>query len=337
MCETTIWPETLDRWRTEGMPAGVDPAAFLGLDSMACINDLFEPSFGLEPRVVAEDSDTRTLIDAYGKTVQQRRVGATPPRVIRPGIESPRDWERLAERLSCGSARFNNSAAAREYEAARAADVFTAITPAEPMWFVIYLTMGYEAGLRLVARDPDLVGEMVGRYTDYLLAMLTETFARGYRFDALWFWSDLCYRGGMLFSPRFARRVVLPHWQRLGEFARAHEMHFMFHCDGNVEQLIPLLLEAGVNGLHPLEARAGNDVRVYKRAFGERLCLIGNIDADVLATNDQERVAAEVRDKVPIAAQGGGYIFHSDHSIPPTVSLDTYRFALRCAQECGSA
>jgi uroporphyrinogen decarboxylase len=189
----------------------------------------------------------------------------------------------------------------------------------------------------MVARDPALVAEMVAEYTDYLLAMLAMTFERGHAFDAMWFWSDLCYRGGLLFSPRAARDLVLPHWKRLGDFAHRHGMRLVFHCDGNVADLLPLLIEAGCDAIHPLEARAGNDVREYKRLYGDRMCLIGNIDADVIATNDRQRIEREVAGKVPVAAAGGGYIYHIDHSVPPTVSLESYRWLLECVRRYGAA
>ncbi len=335
MCETTIWPETLARWRAEGMPADVCLNEYFGLDPLACINDLFDPSFGLAEHTLEQTDEYRVVVDRYGKTVKEWLAGSHPPSVLQPAIRSRADWERVKPRLTPDSAKFNNPTAEAAYAAARQAGHFTAITPAEPMWFVIYLTMGYEQGLLTLAKDPDLAADMLATYTDYLLAMLERTHARRYRFDALWFWSDLCYRNGLLFSPATARRLVLPHWQRLGRYAHDRGMRLMFHCDGNVGQLIPLLLEAGLDAIHPLEARAGNDVCDYKRRFGDRLCLIGNINADVVATNDPAQIAREVAAKVPLAAAGGGYIYHIDHSVPPTVSLKAYQYLLDCVREYG--
>lgn len=335
MCETTIWPETLARWHNEGLPADADVHQYFGLDPLICINDLFDPSFGLPEQTIEQTGEHRTYVDRYGKTVKEWCAGSSPPAIVAPAIRNRDDWERVRPLLAADASRFNNPAAEAAYDSAQRAGHFIAITPAEPMWFVIYLTMGYERGLSTLARQPDLVADMVATYADYLLAMLDQTLARGYRFDALWFWSDLCYRGGLLFSPQTARRLALPHWQRLGEYAHAHGMRFLFHCDGNVEQLIPLLLEAGVDALHPLEARAGNDVRDYKRRFGDRLCLVGNIDADVIATNDPVQIEREAAAKIPLAAAGGGYIYHMDQSVPPTVALQSYQYLLQCVRKQG--
>jgi len=335
MCETAFWPETLQRWRREGFPADADPVDYFGLDRIACINDLFDPSFGLPERTLEQTADYRVYTDRYGKTVKEWLHSSEPPTTLAPALSTWDEWQQVKPTLAPGPARFNNPAAEADYRSAVAAGLFTAVTPAEPMWFVIHLTMGFEQGLMAMALEGDLVADMVATYSDYVLSMLELTLARGYRFDALWFWSDLCYRGGMLFSPDDARRYVLPHWKRFGEFARAHGMRFLFHCDGNVGQLIPLLLEAGCDAIHPLEVRAGNDVRDYKRQYGRRLCLIGNIDADVIATGDAAAIEHEVAAKIPIAAAGGGYIYHIDHSVPPTVSLAAYRHLLDCVRRYG--
>jgi len=52
-------------------------------------------------------------------------------------------------------------------------------------------------------------------------------------------------------------------------------------------------------------------------------------------SSDKESIRKEVENKVSIAKEGGGYIFHSDHSVPPSVSLENYRFAIEVASEIG--
>lgn len=339
--ETTIWPETIVRWRNEGFPPDIECTdqrlieEWFGLDPVACVNDLFDPSFGFPVETLEESTDQRIVRDGYGKVVQEWKDRSSVPHVVEPALRTRADWEKLRERLVPSEERFGNAAAEATYRAATAAGHFTAITPVDPVWFVLYQTLGFEGALRTMAKDPEFIAELTASYTDFLLAMLDRTWARGYRFDAIWFWSDLCYKGGLLFSPRAAQRWAVPQWRRIGEYARAHGMKFIWHCDGDVAGLIPLLLDAGLDAIHPLEARAGNDVRTYKSKWGERLTLVGNIDADVLATNDRRLIEAEIAAKVPVAARGGGYIYHSDHSIPPTVSLESFRFALECVRRYG--
>ncbi|MEW6756354.1 MAG: uroporphyrinogen decarboxylase family protein, partial [Candidatus Latescibacterota bacterium] len=98
--------------------------------------------------------------------------------------------------------------------------------------------------------------------------------------------------------------------------------------------LIPAFLEAGFSCLHPLEVKAGLDVADLKRQYGSRLVCFGNIDVRRLA-GTREEVEDEVHAKVEAGKQDGGYIFHSDHSVPSDVPLENYRFALGVLERCG--
>ncbi len=87
--------------------------------------------------------------------------------------------------------------------------------------------------------------------------------------------------------------------------------------------------------VQPLDARCGNDIREYKKQYGQDVCLFGNIDMDILATGDRQQIPKEVTTKIETAKVGGGYICHSDHSVPPTVSWDDYRYWMELAHEVG--
>ena len=71
-----------------------------------------------------------------------------------------------------------------------------------------------------------------------------------------------------------------------------------------------------------------------KKKYGDRLVLHGGIN--VVLWDDLETVSAEMRRLVPTLKQGGGYIFSSDHSVPSSVSLETFRGIVKLAKELGS-
>jgi uroporphyrinogen-III decarboxylase len=77
------------------------------------------------------------------------------------------------------------------------------------------------------------------------------------------------------------------------------------------------------------------DVRKLKAEYGNRLAFMGNIDARLFQENDLAGLEAELRAKLPPAMQGSGYIYHSDHSIPPGTRLETYQFCMNLVQELG--
>jgi uroporphyrinogen decarboxylase len=120
------------------------------------------------------------------------------------------------------------------------------------------------------------------------------------------------------------RELLMPRhrelFQRLGRY-------FIYHTDGNLRTSLPLLIEAGIQGINPIEIKAGNDFARIAEAYGDRIVLTGGIDVMVLATNDLAKIEREAQAKLS-AARGKKYIYHSDHSIPPTMTLDAYRFLM---------
>ena len=112
-------------------------------------------------------------------------------------------------------------------------------------------------------------------------------------------------------------------------------MFLILHCCGGATDFVPLLIEAGFDCIQPLEARAGCDVRALKPLYGDRISFFGNMNMDVFATNDRAAIREEVTSKLLAAKPGGGYIYHSDHSVPPTISFESYSYGVELAKELG--
>lgn len=96
-----------------------------------------------------------------------------------------------------------------------------------------------------------------------------------------------------------------------------------------------MLIEAGFTCLQPLEAKAGMDLVELKREFGDQLAFMGGIDVRAMAHRNPAVIEEEIRTKIPIAKQGGGYIYHSDHSVPDNVSFQQYCRVLELVQQYG--
>lgn len=104
---------------------------------------------------------------------------------------------------------------------------------------------------------------------------------------------------------------------------------------GYVEPFIPDLIEAGVDVLQALQGNTGMTLVELKPKFGDKLTFFGNI-SERSFKEGPEAIEAEMREKIPVAMEGGGYIYHSDHSIPPEVSLETDLHAMKVLDEIGS-
>ena len=111
-------------------------------------------------------------------------------------------------------------------------------------------------------------------------------------------------------------------------------LRFLHTC-GNVNEVVDDLIDVGWDCLQPLEVKAQMDVVQLKRDYGDRLSLMGGIDARVIADGTDEELEEEIRSKLTVAKEMGGYIYHSDHSVPDNVSLERYTRTIELVKEYG--
>jgi uroporphyrinogen decarboxylase len=184
--------------------------------------------------------------------------------------------------------------------------------------------MGFE-NLCLAFYDmPELVEEMFGFLTDFCI----ETLKRGIddlRIDIVELKEDMAYKHAPMISPEMFKRFMLPHYKRMVSFLKSHGVKVVYvDCDGYPGGLIPLWIEAGVDGMSPCEIAAGNDMLELRKQY-PGFALFGGIDKREL-TKDRKAIYSEVMSKVPCLIEKGGYIPHIDHAIPFDVPLENYLY-----------
>jgi uroporphyrinogen decarboxylase len=314
------------------MPAEATPAQLFDLDGFRNIR--LDNSLRLPEETLEETADWVLKRDADGVVYKHWTHSYGPPAEVDVLIRSRADWERVRDRLRPDPDRVTD--AAREAIAnAASAGQFCTVSPGEPVWWALR-TLGTENALLALASEPDLFLDMMQAQANLALSLMRQLLDGGSRPDGILFSSDLCYRNGMLFSPAIYRSLMMGLHQDYADLCHENGMLLILHCDGDVRELIPLLIEAGFDCIEPLEARAGNDVRQLKPLYGDRISFFGNTNMDVLATGDRKLIHDEVVTKIEAAKPGGGYIHQSDHSVPPTVSYDSYRYWMDLAQEHGA-
>jgi uroporphyrinogen decarboxylase len=184
--------------------------------------------------------------------------------------------------------------------------------------------MGVERISVMLYDDRALIHEMCEHIAEFVVE-LVEPMLRDIRFDFAFVWEDMAGKSGPLCSPRTYREFMLPPLKRVTELLRRHGVEIIIvDSDGNNDVLIPLWLEAGVNGLRPFEIAADCDPVATRKRYGKDLIIQGGIDKRALA-GDREGIEREVLSKVPWLCLQGGYFPQVDHLVPPDVSLENYR------------
>ena len=148
---------------------------------------------------------------------------------------------------------------------------------------------------------------------------------------------DYCNRVGPLMSVDHFKEFVLPYLQKMVDTAHRRGVPFIKHTDGNIWPILDLLEKSGIDAIDPLEPIAGMDIAKVKEKYGDRLCLVGNIDCgELLSMGTPEEVRLTVRKTILSAAPGGGYILSSSNSIHPAVRPENYLAMVAAARRWGA-
>lgn len=194
--------------------------------------------------------------------------------------------------------------------------------------------MGFEAFCFALIENPGLVEalfERVGRIVMRNLKNACEFSSVG----AIFFADDLAYTEGLLVSPAHLRRHFFPWLREAVSIAKRRGLPFIYHTDGRILEVMDDIVEAGVDAIQPIEPKA-MDIVEFKKQYGDRICVIGNIDLGyTLTMGTPEEVDAEVRDRIQRLAPGGGYMVSSSNSIPEYVPVENFRAMLESTRKYG--
>jgi hypothetical protein len=339
--ELACWGQTIDRWLREGMPQDSvylnwwegEPYFDLDRRGFAALNIGMLPGF--EPQVLEETEryvvarhangvvtkalkegtvrGTRMCMDQYiGFPVTDRESFAEVKKRYDPHspIRYPQLWDEWVRIWQ-----------SRDY----------------PLGLLHNGTFGLYSQLRswvgtenisyLFYDDPALVEEMIEFNTEFLLTLVERALAE-VRFDFFNFFEDFAGKGGPLISPTIFRKFFLSYYQRIIERMRqAGVKCFWLDTDGDARALIPLLLDAGITCLWPLEQAAGMDPRPLRREYGKDLALAGGLDKMEIA-KDRQAIDRELHAKIPALLESGGYLPFLDHAFSPEISYDNFRYYL---------
>ena len=209
--------------------------------------------------------------------------------------------------------------------------VFGSVCEAQELgWRMI----GSENMLLWMGMEPEKLARFIAGVTEYLVELTrAEIAASGGLLDGMVIWGDVAYVRGMLFSPDMWRKLFKPCVQSIVELCHAADLPVIYHGCGDARAIFPDLIDIGVDGYNPVEAKAGLDVLELRKQF-PRMTFVGNMDVQKWASLPIDKLDAYVLRKLN-AAKGGGFIFQSDHSVPDSVPPERYDHVLRLVREHG--
>lgn len=173
--------------------------------------------------------------------------------------------------------------------------------------------------------EPELMHEMMEFTADFTIE-LSKPMLEKVKPDYLFLNEDLAMKNGPLLSPDQYREFIFPHMKRLVDFFKSNGVPYVVvDTDGNSEPLLPQLLEAGVDGIWPVErAAADQDPLALRKKYGKDLRIWGGVDKRELAKGFAD-IDSHLESLVPMTEEGG-FIPTVDHLVPPDVPLENFEY-----------
>ena len=175
-----------------------------------------------------------------------------------------------------------------------------------------------------MAGDLELARTLAGKMGDHLAAIGCEEIRRWKLYDTgMWIYDDMAYNDGPMFSPQTFEKVLLPAYRKMIDaFREAGAKYVFLHSDGNIMPILDMLVEAGIEGINPVERRAGMDMETIRKQY-PKLVLTGGMDnTDTLVNGPRQAIADEAQQIIDLGRDGGVVI--GTHSISPEVPLEHF-------------
>lgn len=330
-----FWGETLIKWRDEGhltdeeARGWADGNAYdraignkLGFDhnwsAVAGINAGLMPGF--EPKVVEQMPDgSRKVLDSNGVVILQRDGAGSIPAEIDHLLKDRTAWEEhYLPRLQYSPQRVPGVS---QVEEGRLRGIYCG-----SLFGQIRNWIGVEGVAYMQVDDPELFTEIIDTVGDLAYRCVSEALSSGYQDHFGHFWEDICFKNGPLINPRVFREKVGPHYKRITDLLHRHGINIVsLDCDGNIDALVPVWLENGVNTMFPIEVGTWNaDIRPWREQFGKELRGVGGMNK-VAFSRDYAAIDAEIERLKPLVEMGG-YIPCPDHRIAPDAKWENVQY-----------
>ena len=308
---------------------GRTPDAYNGTDAVACALALehdgvwlpFGGFSGFQPKRI----DDKTYVDEWGTTYQQDPASWPIDAPIDYPIKSREDllaYKPPDPTLPGRDTQITEAAAADNDDLALLGGVTGPFT-------TTWMLMGYERICFALYDDTDMLTACFKMANEYNKEAARRSVDAGC--IGIWLSDDLGDSNNGFMKNDHFKRLLLPHLAEQAEYIDSLGVPVLMHSCGCITQYLDDLAQTKIASIHPLQRTAGMELRDVKEQYGERFCIIGNVDSSrTLPYGTPEEVEAEAREAIEIAAPGNGFILASDHSLHDGIPIENI-LALRDA------
>lgn len=338
--ELGVWPQTKQRWQKEN-PTAVENFSwnwFYSEDALGLDQRNFIPiDYGFIPKyktkIIQRAPDYEIVQDKLGIVTKRLRQGEVEgvrmsmDQFLTFPLQKPSDFKKIKKRLVAAIPGRYPGDLDQKIQIWNNRDYTLALgenCAANGFYWRAREFMGTE-NLSLAWYDfPNLMHEMMEFFADFIIETSKPVLEK-INVEYFTLNEDMSMKTGPLLSPATFRKFIFPHLKRMIEFFKKNGVkYFAVDSDGNPTQLIPHLLDAGVDTLWPIERAANFHPLEIRKKFGKSLRLWGGVDKRIL-TQGKNQIRTHLAELIPLIEEGG-FIPTVDHLIPPDVSWDNFSY-----------
>jgi len=328
----SIWPDTLEMWVADGYPVDAEGKPKNSFDvfeyDLGRLGGAFDPSPWPGQYICLEQTDEwEIIVNSAGVTQKVWRNKSAPAGPIAWQLTGPKEWEAAfkPQFLRTDASRVPSEELRQGVSAHREANRWLCFNMSF-IWENFRQAVGDVCIYESLVLDPEWVKDYNRTTLDFYIRHFDLAFDNACVPDGVWLSEDLAYNQGLFCSPRVLETLVFPYYRAFNDYLHGKGLKVILHSCGNIEQALPMIVEAGFDALHPLQVHAGCDPLSIARRYGDRLALLGGLDTHLLERGNAAEIEdAQVRLMDGMRDAGARYIFSSDHSISTNVAYDTYR------------
>jgi len=328
----SFWPFIMDNaWAAQGVPANCDFIARYNLDIRG-VSWFSMP--GPRPDLEATIDETDEWVvkrDSWGASMKHWKHRAGTPEHVDFTLTSPEIWQRdFRDAVLAIDVRkhIDLPALRKAYAQAMAGEEFVTFS----CLFIfeeLRRILGDVFMLESLLLEPEFIHDFNTIFTDKYIEYFQLLFAEVGLPDGAYVYEDLGYTRASFASPQCHREMVLPYHKRLFSLFKDHGLPIIMHTCGDFRPHLPAIVESGVDCIQAMEAKTGMNVVEMAKEYKSKLCFMGNLDIRALESGNRAKIRDEWLGKLnSMKALRAPYIYMSDHSIPPSVKVADYEYAL---------
>jgi len=180
---------------------------------------------------------------------------------------------------------------------------------------IVYHNLGFEEFTKKMYTELIEIDRLIDVYAENIYVRAQE-FARRESGEVFFIKDDIGFEKGLIFSLGFLQQHWLPRLEKAIEPLKEKNIKVVLHSAGNISEIIPSLISAGIDGIHPIDREAGMDAAALKKNFNNDLLLFGNIS---LVNRDNENIRDQIQNHIKNTSVNGGYCMGSCSGITKDV------------------